>query len=335
VVARFRGTLRPGEAAVAYHLLRNELITWVVTREEVFVVRRRVQARRFLRDAKDLLSCASRGECAVDRMSDLLLRDWIERVPRETTLLIQPIAELQAVPFAMLKTRSGERLLARNATTYAPSFQAFLRAARNDAMRRGSDGAYFAAAARPGGDLEPLPRATNEVARASQWYRGAVVDAHASRARFLEQVSHFGVVHFAGHVLANEEQPLLSALVFERGDDRTSQMLYVHQLEGREFARARLVVLSACETGRAPRPTMSVANALLSQNVPSVVYTLWPVDDEASERFAIHFHRGIAAGASRVEAVRAAQLALLRIYSNRPDRWAAFAIAGAHVPLRK
>lgn len=335
VVERFRGTLRPGEAAVAYHLLRNELVTWVVTREEVFVVRRGVQARRFLRDVEELLRCASRGECAADRVSDLLLRDWIERVPRETTLLIQPIAELQAVPFAMLRTRGGERLLARNATIYAPSFQAFLRAARNDVRRRGSHGAYFAAAARPGGDLEPLSRATNEVVHASQWYRGAVVDAHASRARFLEQVSHFGIVHFAGHVLVNEEQPLLSALVFERGDDGTSQMLYAHELEGREFARARLVVLSACETGRTPRPTMSVANALLSQNVPSVVYTLWPVDDEASERFAIHFHRGIAAGASRAEAVRAAQLALLRIYSNRPDRWAAFAIAGAHVPLKK
>jgi tetratricopeptide (TPR) repeat protein len=302
---------------VTYHLLRDELVTWVIQGDDIFIVRRAV---------RDLARSVERLD--VEHLSDLLLRDWIEHVPRETTLLIQPPAEVEAVPFAMLRTRGGEPLLARNASAYAPSFRAFVRAARNDAHRSASVDAYFAAAPRPGGGLNPLPRAAGEVTRAARMHAGAMVDTNASRAHFLERAPNFGIIHFAGHVLANEGQPLLSALVFE-----DSQMLYVHELDAMAFARARLLVLSACETGRSPRPTMSVANALLSQDVPSVVYTLWPVEDEAAEQFAVAFHRSLSAGASRAEAVRVAQLTLFRDHPDRPQWWAAFAIAGTHVPL--
>jgi tetratricopeptide (TPR) repeat protein len=326
-VAEMQQRRSAGQVAVAYHLLRDELVTWVVTRTRIFAVRRRVPLADLVRRTEALRDCARRGctdAVAVESVSELLLRDWIERVPRETTLLIQPPGEFQGVPFAMLRTRGNELLLTRNAIATMPTFRAFLRAEASDALRAGATGAYFAAAPRPGGDLEPLPLAEREVTRAARFYPGATVDRAATRASFLAHSSSFGFVHFAGHVLVNEQQPLLSAFAFQN-----SELLYVHELDAHAFANARLVVLSACETGRAPRPTMSVANALLNQNVPSVVYTLWPVSDAASQTFAVELHRVLASGLSRPDAVRAAQRTLMAHNPEGSDAWAAFAVAGA------
>ncbi|HEX8152739.1 MAG TPA: CHAT domain-containing protein, partial [Thermoanaerobaculia bacterium] len=226
--------------------------------------------------------------------------------------------------FAVLTSLDREPLATRNAVTTAPSLRTFARAYRNDGARRGSSAALFAAAPLPGGNLPPLPQSVSEVAIASRSYADATIERHATRAQFLARSGSCAVVHFAGHVVVHAERPLFSALVFENGE-----LLYAHELDGRSFAKARLVVLSGCDSGRTPRPTMSVANALLSQSVPSVVYTLWPVGDDVAEAFSIALHRAIAAGHTRADAVRVAQLALKQKWPNDVEAWAAFALAGA------
>jgi CHAT domain-containing protein len=336
-VAEMRRALQPDQVAIAYHLLQDELVTWVITRKEVFAVRRSVRAQEFIRRVDGLRECAAVGRCernAIESVSNLLLRDWIEHVQREATLLIQPPAELQAVPFCMLRTGGQEPLLVRNPITTAPSLAAFVRAMHFDEQRATATGAFFAAAGQPGGSREPLPLAVSEVRKASRAYAESAVDTHASRAQFMQCSRFNAIVHFAGHIVVNDEQPLLSALVFDSASDAAdSALLYVHELDEQSFAHARLIVLSGCDSGRSPRPTMSVAHALLSQKVPSVVYTLWPVSDEAAEAFAIAFHRAIAAGESRAAAVRAAQRALFRKQPDSTGAWAACALAGAPSPL--
>jgi CHAT domain-containing protein len=335
--AEMRRALQPDQAAIAYHLLQDELVTWVITRKEVFAVRRSVRAQEFIRRVDGLRECAAAGRCernAIESGSNLLLRDWIEHVPREATLLIQPPAELQAVPFCMLRTGGQEPLLARNPITTAPSLAALVRATHFDEQRATATGAFFAAAGQPGGGHEPLPLAVSEVRRASRAYAEPAVDTHASRAQFMQRSRFYAIVHFAGHIVVNDEQPLLSALVFDSTSDAAdSTLLYVHELDEQSFAQARLIVLSGCDSGRSPRPTMSVAHALLSQKVPSVVYTLWPVSDKAAEAFAIAFHRAIANGQSRAGAVREAQQSLLAKKTDATEAWAAFALAGIPSPL--
>lgn len=323
-VAELRARLQTDEVAVAYHLLRNELITWVISSREIVAMRKPVKAEDLVRQTGRLFECGC-SSCpeAVVSVSVTLLRGWIERVPRGATLMIQPPAELDAVPFSMLTTVKSERLITRNAVTTAPSLHAFARASLNDADRRRAISAFFAAAPLPGGDLVPLPLSVSETMHASRAYKHSLVETHATRARFLERSPMYSIIHFAGHVVVNPSHPLFSALAFDDGG-----LLYMHELDARSFANARMVVLSGCESGRTPRPTMSVANALLSQGVPSVVYTIVPVTDEAAETFAIAFHRAVAAGEGRASAVRHAQLSTMARWPNDPGSWAAFALAG-------
>jgi CHAT domain-containing protein/tetratricopeptide (TPR) repeat protein len=329
-----RPLLRADQVIVVQHLLRNELVSWIITTSGLSVVRHPIAAASLIARVEHLRQCAAKPECrdqqGLEQVSEALLRGWIDRVPREATVILSPPADLKSVPFPMLTTRGNEPLLRRNVVVTTPGLRAYVRAVRNDAARRGDITAFFAAAPHPGGDRPPLPLAEREVTLASRAYPGAVVDTQATRARFLERAASFSIVHFAGHAAVNPQQPLLSALVFEPGEP---QLLYVHELEGRSFANARLVVLSGCETGMAPLPTMSIAHALLSQDVPSVVYTSWPVADDAAEQFAIELHRALASGESRAAALRHAELALLQSYPERPEAWAAFAISGAAGPL--
>jgi CHAT domain-containing protein len=303
-----RQCLQPNETAVVYYLLRDELVTWVVSREDILFFRRGVGRPAVVAAVERVLQCARSARCGRSEpsaaLSELLLQPWIDRIAANTTLLMVPPPELPTVPFAMLETSSGG-LLARHAVATAPSLGAFVRAIRQDHERAGAVSAFFAAAPNPGGELPPLYEAIREVSKSARYYPDAVVATHITHRDFLSRSPHFAVIHFAGHILVNEEQPLRSALAFDRDD-----LLYVHELNERSFARARLFVLSGCDSGQLPRPTMSIANALLAQNVPSIVYTLWPVADDAaryrrrsfaSECRARGATRNAARGASRGE----------------------------------
>lgn len=326
-VQDIRTVLPAAHVAIAQYLLDDAVITWIVTHSAVRVVRRQIAAERLIDAVNDLHSCASRDRCherfELDLVSDLLLRDWIEQVPRGATIWLQRPIELQAVPFAMLKTRSGERLLSRNPLTNAPGFSSFVRAQRFDAMRDGKLSALFVAAPRPPGALKPLPSTVEEVRRAARFYETARVEVSAQRRMIEENALPYAVVHFAGHVLVNSDQPLFSALALDDG------LFYVHEFDRRSFSNVRLVVLAGCDTGRTPKPGMSVANALLSQDVPSVVYTLWPVADVVTANFSVAFHRAITAGKSRAEALQYATERLWERYPDRMSAAAAFQLAGA------
>jgi CHAT domain-containing protein len=332
-VALLRSRLRPQDAAVFYYLQDDELITWIITRQDVVVVRQAIRQQTLADAADRLRACVQQTGCSdrrsVDMLSRFLLRGWISRVAPDATLFIVPAPELAAVPFAMLETGNGV-LLQRNAVSTAPTLRSLERARSQDVSRAGPVSAYFAAAPNAGDGLAPLPRSAREVTISSRQYASVTVDPHSTRDRFLAQSAGFAMVHFAGHILVNEEQPLLSALAFDRGG-----LLYVHELDRKSFAHARTVILSGCDSGRSARPTMSIANALLHQGVPSVVYTLWPIADDAAADFAVAFHRALSAGHRRADAVREAQLQLMRENGSRAADWAAFGIVGESGRLTK
>jgi CHAT domain-containing protein len=66
--------------------------------------------------------------------------------------------------------------------------------------------------------------------------------------------------------------------------------------------------------------------------VPTVVASLWSVDDSATARLFEVFHHKLQAGVDPVDALRAAQLEMLRSPDQKdrsPWAWAAFEVIGA------
>ncbi len=91
-----------------------------------------------------------------------------------------------------------------------------------------------------------------------------------------------------------------------------------------------LLVLSACETASGDsRAALGLAGAAIRSGARSTAATLWQVNDESTAIFMTEFYRQLAAKSSKAEALRNAQLTLLRNreYQN-PYFWAPFVLVG-------
>jgi CHAT domain-containing protein len=179
--------------------------------------------------------------------------------------------------------------------------------------------------------LPGLPGAETEAKVIANNYSKAItmVNTEATRHKFLNQLANFEVVHFAGHFVTNQRSPGNSKFLFAGGDLRSSE------LSEYKLPRAKLVVLSACETGveRSSKSegAIGIARTLLALGAPVVVASQWKVDSEPTKDLMIAFHRGRRESLTISQSLRRAQLEMLdRDVTSAPFYWAAFSIYGGH-----
>lgn len=143
-------------------------------------------------------------------------------------------------------------------------------------------------------------------------------------------LNRYDVIHLALHGYADPEFSDRSALVFAPESPPTDDGL----LQVREIRKlplnAALVTLSACNTGVGEVGEEGVAdivNAFIEAGAQSVVSTLWEMEDRATAKLMIAFYRNLGSGEGKSEALREAQLELLKS-GNPPYFWAGFELDG-------
>jgi CHAT domain-containing protein len=182
--------------------------------------------------------------------------------------------------------------------------------------------------------LQPLPESKEEVEAIAHDFPASstvLLGADATMGRFKRlPLDEYQVLHLALHGYADLEYPDRSALVFapERNGADDGH-LEVREIRGLRL-KARLVTLSACDTGVGPVGESGVANlvnAFIEAGAESVVSTLWKVEDRTTAHLMGTFYGSLAKHDSKAESLRNAQLDLLR--SNLPPYyWASFEIVG-------
>jgi CHAT domain-containing protein/tetratricopeptide (TPR) repeat protein len=99
----------------------------------------------------------------------------------------------------------------------------------------------------------------------------------------------------------------------------------------------QLVTLSACDTGlgeiRHGEGVYGLRRAFLLAGAESIVMSLWPVSDGVTRQMMQIYYSGLKKGLGRGEALRAAQLEMLRSRPH-PFYWGGFIQAGAWGPVR-
>lgn len=103
------------------------------------------------------------------------------------------------------------------------------------------------------------------------------------------------------------------------------------QLEGVRKNPIELLTLSACETAEGDdRSPLGIAGAAIKAKAKSVLGTLWPVSDEATQRLMQSFYSGLVRDRfSKAEALRRAQVEVIKQRDlEHPFFWAPFIIVG-------
>lgn len=272
-----------------------------------------------------------------------LLIEPIERylAPGERLVLI-PDGPLHALPFSVLRDpKTGRYLFQNRVLTVAPSIRVYVESRRRDgALARGSGNIILVVAAPefdPGIDptLLPLKAGETEASIAGIFPGRVLRGPEATRKAFLEAAPDFELVHFGGHSVVNVEHPLLSQMLFAKDPaDPSRGVLYSGDVLRQSFPRTRLVVLASCGTalGRISRTegVENLARPFLAAGVPTVVASLWSVEDQVTADFFVRFYRNLKQGFDVAGALQATQIESLdQGLSLRV--WAAFETIGGGV----
>lgn len=161
-----------------------------------------------------------------------------------------------------------------------------------------------------------------------------LVGAGATERAFRALAPEQGIVHLATYGVLNKHNPLFSYVELGAGGGEDGR-LEVHEVFGLSL-QARLLVLSACQTGLAAGALADVppgddwvglAQAFLFSGASNVLATLWPIQDLATARFMERFYQELAAGRPEAEALTESQRAALDARGTaHPFFWAGFAM---------
>jgi CHAT domain-containing protein len=208
-------------------------------------------------------------------------------------------------------------------------------------------------------DWPPLPYTRREVEGIASLFPEGTVRTFLGAEALEEQIKSLDrdtrILHIAAHGHTDEHLPSSSfiALTIPEGvtrDDTESErdngLLQVWEIFEHVRIDADLVVLSACESGLGQElgteGLIGLTRAFQYAGARSVVASLWSVADQSTSELMIRFYRHLRDGLSKDEALRAAQIELIRgpievtdadgrkvrIDASAPYYWAAFQIFG-------
>jgi CHAT domain-containing protein len=190
---------------------------------------------------------------------------------------------------------------------------------------------------------QELPWAQKELESVQQIFRGDYLfGADATKERFLEKAADYGILHLATHGIVDLKNSSKSRLAFAQSKLSTAReaaALYAFEIHNLSL-NADLVVLSACETGfgRIVRGegVLSMARAFLYAGSPSVVTTLWKVNDYTSATIMTYFYENLSRGMSKPAALKKAKMDYLRqadATAGHPAFWASYISIGNPEPI--
>ena len=341
--------LSPTQALVEYLMTDSTTLAFILTRDTVRVLDLGV-GRSTIASLVDfarntLARPAQHGQvppwrAPLRRLYQLLIAPLEDagHLASARQLVIVPNGELHYLPFAaLLRTRArDEFLIERYDIGYAPSASVWAQLGDRGPQSRTDEGDRVLALAPRSA---ALPGSLEEVEAIRRLYgsRATVLtDGKASERTLGETANRYDILHLATFGVLNQHNPLFSFIDLSRGGGDDGR-LEVHEVFALSL-RARLVVLSACQTALASGATADVppgddwvglVRAFLGAGARNVIATLWAVEDQSTARVMERLHQKLRAGESEVTALSAAQRESLRNPGTAgPFHWAGFVLVG-------
>jgi CHAT domain-containing protein/tetratricopeptide (TPR) repeat protein len=292
------------------------------------------------------------------KLHDLLIQPIADLLPQNPSahIIFIPQDSLFLVPLGALQTPDGSYLIEKHTILTAPSIQILSLTHQQTtnlsasplpplsptpALVIGNPTMPFVSLAPndPPQQLSPLPGAEQEaIAIADLLQTKALIGGAATKVAVKQQLPTAQIIHLATHGLLEYGTPAgqislqglgvpgAIALAPATGDNGLLTANEILDLR----LRAKLVVLSACNTGQG-RITgdgvIGLSRAFIAAGVPSVMVSLWAVPDAPTAALMTAFYRNLKQQPDKARALRLATLDILKRYP-RPLDWAAFTLIG-------
>ena len=163
----------------------------------------------------------------------------------------------------------------------------------------------------------------------------------ATKQKFIEKASDYGIIHFATHATVDVTDADYSLLAFQDLADNEDSHLYLQELYNLHLP-VQLVTLSACETNvgpvRAGEGVASLAKGFSYAGAKSIVTSLWEVSDAPAMEIMEHFYTYLKEKKPKDEALHLAKMDYLKQANptlSHPFFWSTYISIGDRVPLKK
>lgn len=352
-IAQLRQQLMPDQTLLAYFLHKDTLVIFAATTETLATYKipdGAAQLERLL----PLLHAHLQPDGwpnvqqppqkvirrLLNKLYDLLIAPVANLLPMQSGYLtIVPYGPLHALPFHAL--HDGSHFLVENfQINYLPASNMLMHLGRlqyEDAHDRID---AFMSSKQPivfgysgNGHLQ---RTVDEAKMLAEMLGGrCYIEGEATIARLIEQAPNSPIIHIATHGQSRLDAPNFSYVLLADGQLNAIDAFNL-DLKGCE-----LITLSGCETGLSLSgggdEQLGLGRAFLAAGASSLLMSLWPVEDNATNELMQCFYQHLLQGESKGQALRAAQCSLVHhtgtIYTH-PYFWAAFRLVGDVGPLR-
>ncbi len=227
----------------------------------------------------------------------------------------------------LIKNRSSKRHFKNHIMAFAPEYQS--------EKFELSNATYT---------LLPLQGIKNEVKAIAETVTTTIFSAEeASEENFRANCQNYDILHLAMHAFINDSLPAYSRLAFSpvspSNDLQKDGWLNTADIYNLDL-NANLAVLSACNTGigklKKGEGLMSLARGFLYAGCPSVIMSLWEVEDQAGTKIMTSFYKNLKHGKTKDEALRLAKIHYLENSNSRmahPHYWMSFKCIGDNSPI--
>ncbi|WP_395276085.1 CHAT domain-containing protein [Halalkalibaculum sp. DA384] len=361
-----KAMLKPGQTMIEYASGRNALYAFVVNRAQIRLqkVGADTTLDSLIHQFRTVIEENDKQEFAhtSNRLYETLIAPLAPHV-KSSSLIIIPDGTLHYLPFEALTTKPAgpetdyqemPYLLEQHAISYAPS-ATLLQFWRQDQRQEGHKSLVGVAPvfsqyqeqagtnkSRDTPPVHALPLSRYEVQQVDSimnskgYLTKLYLEQEASEAIFKQSVQEqYEIIHLATHAFLSQDSVTAPGIHFARepghqeDEDGILRLQEVYNLQ----LNARLVVLSACETGlgklQRGEGIISLARAFEYAGAQNLLVSLWKVDDRSTSELMIEFYRHLDNNGSLREAARQAKLHLLNESQYAAPRfWAPFVLIG-------
>jgi CHAT domain-containing protein len=271
-----------------------------------------------------------------NRLFQMLFGELAKSIPENSMIALAVPEPLEGLPIGALVTNSH--------TYFSEQYQIWIASGASARTGEGIVSKNSVAVAVATGSagrawtewLPPLPHAEKETVELASRFVNPLLLMHRSATvdKVLEALPKAELFHFAGHTYSGAGGKGLLLAPHSAGKDAANpEMLTNDRLEKLNLKRARLAVLSSCETaGAAPSSSrLSLARLFLQLGTEWVVATNWNTDSAVSAAFMKVFYGRLTEGDSVSGALRTAADAIrANPVTQHPYYWAVYVGYGPH-----